>query len=86
MEHSVIKTALLGTTAAFAIAGSALLGGPAYADNGHNVGHATHNNVTFSIVGGYGITVACNTVSVAGQSSTTCKGNQTNSGGANGND
>jgi hypothetical protein len=79
MEHRVIRTALVGT----AIAASALMASPAYADNGHNHGHASNTNVTIEVIGGYGITVACNTVTVAGQSSTTCAGNQTNSGGGN---
>ncbi|GAA3237960.1 hypothetical protein [Actinocorallia longicatena] len=79
----MIRTALRGTTVALAIACSALLAAPAFADNGHNYGYASHNTITFEVIGGYGITVSCNTVAVAGQSSTTCEGNQTNSGGGN---
>lgn len=82
----MIRTALASTAVVATIAGSALLAPPAYADNGKNHGHANKNSVTFNIVGGYGITVSCNTVAISGQSSTECKGNQTNSGGGNGND
>lgn len=74
----MIKNVLKAATVTATVAGATFLAAPAHADthhtrtDNHNRGTAIGNTTNFMIVGGYGVT--CGSVSVAGQSGTSCDG------------
>ncbi|MGK5551141.1 hypothetical protein ACSNOI_05955 [Actinomadura kijaniata] len=70
----MIKTALTTAAVTATLAGGVFMAGPATADTrNQNHGQAVGNNVSVTIVGGYGVT--CGSASVAGQAGTACNGN-----------